>query len=204
MKELRYTLLSEGSSDTVLCHILDWLLHAVRPEIALRSQVADLSILRNPPKSSHDKILAALDLYPCDLLFIHRDADRASRDSRVREIRRALEKAGMQDSPYCCVIPVRMTEAWLLFDEAAIRYAAGNPAGTMHLDLSRDPESLPDPKQVLHHLIRRASGRSPRRLRRMNLGEAVHLTAQRITDFTPLRTYPAFMAMERELAAVLP
>ena len=33
------------------------------------------------------------------------------------------------DKPAICVIPVRMQEAWLLFDEIAIRHAAGNPHG---------------------------------------------------------------------------
>ena len=54
-----------------------------------------------------------------------------------------------------CVIPVRMTEAWLLIDEKAIRIAAGNRNGTEILEIPKlhELESLPDPKKLLYELI---------------------------------------------------
>lgn len=70
---------------------------------------------------------AALALYPCDLIFIHRDAERQPPDLRRSEIVRALQEVENSDAqrpPAICVIPVRMQKAWLLFDELAIRKAA--------------------------------------------------------------------------------
>ena len=134
--ELRYTLLSDGSSDAALMPILDWLLieHGVNKPI--QSQWADLRRLRQPPDELSDRIRVALEFYPCDLLFIHRDAEKASYAERAGEIRNALTKIAEGDlPPNVYVIPVRMTEAWLLFDESAIRFAAGNRNGQNALHL---------------------------------------------------------------------
>ena len=161
-------------------------------------------MLRSPPSELNDRICACLDLYPCRILFIHRDAETASRASRVGEIRRALEQAGVQGPTYCCVVPVRMTEAWLLFNEIAIRRAAGNPAGEIRIELPPSPESLPDPKRVLHDLIRTASGLSASRRKSLPVHAAVHRVAELITDYSPLRNLTAFAEMEWDLMPVLP
>ena len=66
------------------------------------------------------------------------------RISAVMQIRRALEGMPVR---HVLVIPVRMTEAWLLIDELALRRAAGNPNGRNPLDLPalKDLEALPEP-----------------------------------------------------------
>jgi hypothetical protein len=63
------------------------------------------------------------------------------------------------------VIPVRMTEAWLLLDEAEIRWVAGNPKGRAHLSLPRphEVESVADPKALLRECILQAAGVTGRR-----------------------------------------
>jgi hypothetical protein len=54
-------------------------------------------------------------------------------------------------TPHVPVIPIRMTEAWLLLDEAEIRRVAGSPNGKVSLGLpkAKDVESIPDPKAQL-------------------------------------------------------
>lgn len=138
MSDLRYTLLSDGSSDRALLPILNWLLRSHQSDFAVQPQWADL---RRLPKQEQlnlsTRIKSSLELYPCDLLFIHRDAEKESRQKRVEEVRKALEQVGetVSQFPFVCVIPVRMTEAWLLFDEVAIRKASGNPRGKQILQL---------------------------------------------------------------------
>ena len=153
MKELCYTLLSDGSSDKALMPILTWLLRAHQVECAIQSNWADLRRLPKPPKKLLPRIINSLELYPCDLLFIHRDAEREPREKRITEILEVLEEAVKKSvlvPPHICVIPVRMQEAWLLFDEAALRKAAGNPRGRQPLQLPdiRKLEQLPDPLDV--------------------------------------------------------
>ena len=82
MRELRYTLVSDGSSDRALLPILSWLLIEHRVLCPIQAEWADLGRLRNPPKTLASRIEWSLDLYPCDMLFVHRDAEiRAERRS---------------------------------------------------------------------------------------------------------------------------
>jgi hypothetical protein len=102
---------------------------------------------------------------------------------------------------WLCVIPVRMREAWLLFDEDAIRKAAGNPSGTvaLHLPALGQCENLPDPKRVLQDLLRDASGLRTRRRARLRISPMVRRVSEYVHDFAPLRTMPAFSALERAI-----
>ena len=201
--ELRYTLLSDGSSDAALMPILDWLLIENGVSEPIQSQWADLRRLRQPPKELSERIRVALQFYPCDLLFIHRDAERLSYADRAGEIRTALAKIVKDHPPpNVYVIPVRMTEAWLLFDESAIRFAAGNRSGqnALHLPDVNTLESLPDPKADLYSLIREASNLQGRRLKRLNPGERVQRITTYVNNFAPLRALDAFCHLEADIA----
>jgi hypothetical protein len=206
MKELRYTLLSDGSSDRVLLPVLTWLLRQRLPGVAVQEQWADLRLLPTPPRGLAERIRISLELYPCDLLFVHRDAEGDSREARVVEIQRAQEKAVTGGAvPVVCVVPVRMQEAWLLFHETALRRAAGNPNGKAALELPALArlEHLPDPKRHLHQLLRAASELQGRRLRKFPVKTNVLQIAKFIEDFSPLRALAAFRALEEDLDRLL-
>jgi hypothetical protein len=114
--------------------------------------------------------------------------------------------SGLTMPQHVCVIPVRMQEAWLLFDEAAIRKAAGNPNGkdTLSIPPLRKLEDVPDPKALLHDLLKTASGLKGGRLKRFD----PHKSASRITayvdDFAPLRALPAFASLEDTIKQIKP
>jgi hypothetical protein len=207
VKELRYTLLSDGSSDQTLLPVLTWLLRAQRVSCAIQSQWADLRRLPKPPQTLADKIHWSIELYPCDLLFVHRDAEKFPHQVRVAEIQEALTeaKSHLATRPAICVVPVRMTEAWLLFDETALRHAAGNPQGWQTLDLPalRQIEQEPDPKSRLNELLREASGLSGRRRRQLNVSLCTRRLAEFISDFATLRALPAFNALEADVQQVI-
>ena len=64
-------------------------------------------------QTSTERILKAIDFYPCDLLFIHRDAEKEPCHVRVEEIEKAIQEiiATGKDLPtHIAVVPVRMTE----------------------------------------------------------------------------------------------
>jgi hypothetical protein len=204
MKEVKYTLLSEGTSDKALMPILDWLLQCHLPEYAIQSAWADLARFPKPPKTLEERIQSSIEYYPCDVLFIHRDADAQGRSQRLKEIDSALNKLAAQNVvPVIGVIPIRMTEAWLLFDEAAIRSAAENPAGRQSLILPKLAaiEQQADPKETLYGLLRQASGKSGRRLKQFNarLSDKVKRISELTDNFVPLRQLGAFMALEAEI-----
>lgn len=206
MKEIRYTLLTDGSSDRALIPILSWLLYQHCPKYAIQPEWADLGRLPRPPRKEDipKRIIKSVELYPCDLLFVHRDAERMSREERTSEIRQALAK--IAHPPAVCVVPVRMTEAWLLFDEMAVRKAARNPNGNQPLELPvmNEIESLPDPKKMLHDLLRAASGHvSRRRLNRLSVGKLAFRVTQFTSSFMPLLELAAFRNLEEELLEII-
>ena len=207
MTVLTYTLLGDGSSDAVLLRHIAWLLEQhLSSDIATRPQWADLRRLKSKPSSLAERIEATVALYPCDLLFVHRDAERVTPEKRRDEVERAVQHVNCAN-PFVCVIPVHMQEAWLLFDERAIRHAAGNPNGKSQLDLPtlRQIENLPDPKQDLLECLRRASELSGRRLKlfRRDESDAARRVADYIEDFSPLRSLSAFQQLESDIEATL-
>jgi len=207
MNEIRYTLLADGSSDQLLLPILSWLLRGKLPNCAVQSQCADLGSLRKPPIQLSKRIEAAVDYYPCDILFIHRDAERCSPNSRKTEIEDAVRESGIcsPNPHHVCVIPVRMQEAWFLFDSQAIRSAAGNPNGSAVLTLPalKEVENLPDPKDVLHNALRTASELRGRRLKDFRVRFHARRLADVIDDFAPLRAVPAFLMLEGEVKRII-
>ena len=207
MRELRYTLVPDGSSDAALLPILTWLLKTHGVSCAIQPEWADLRQLHLKKRGLADRICRSLDLFPCDLLFVHRDAEREPREKRVDEINEAIKKAitSHQVPPAVCVVPVRMQETWLLFDEAAIKYAAGNRSGRQSLALPpiRQLEQLSNPKAILYECLRQASGLSGHRLKRFPVHRRVHRVTEFIGDFSPLQVLSAFNALESDIVAII-
>lgn len=205
MNRIRYTLLTDGSSDASLQRHIDWLLRTrLAPHQPIDGQWADLRASRIKPQSLAKRIQLAVELYECEILLVHRDAEKESPEHRVAEIHDAARSLPSV-APVVCVVPVRMMEAWLLFDETAIRRAAGNPNGAMKIDLPRlkDIERLSDPKSVLLDTLKSASGLKGRRLRQFSAELARKLVADNITDFSPLLQLAAFQRLESELRETL-
>ena len=150
MSEITYTLLSDGTSDKALLPIIECPLHQHFPDLIVQRQWADLSRLPKPPKTLTKRIEKAILFYPCDCIFVHRDAEKQSLLERQYEIEDAWRRVSKEiiTRTMVGVIPVRMTEAWLLIDEQAIRTASGNPSGRQAINLPsiRSLETLPDPQ----------------------------------------------------------
>ena len=202
MGRLRYTLVADGSSDRSLVPILTWLLRGSCGLQPIQGEFSDLRRLPIPPKSLAERIDRSVELFPCDLLFVHRDAERATVEHRAAEVGRAVRKTKVATGPVVCVVPVRMQEAWLLIDEAALRHAAGNPNGREPLNLPsvETLEALPDPKEILHDLLRRASGLRGRRLASFNERLSGLRVAELIEDFRPLYRLTAFQRLAADVA----
>jgi hypothetical protein len=198
---LAFTLAGDGATDRSLRTVLEWVLGQL-PLLRNHGFVVQVAA---PGTNLRERLTRALRDYPCDVLFVHRDAEKEPREKRLEEIRRAVSEAGV----LACVpvVPVRMTEAWLLIDEEAIRRAAGNPNGEVLLSLPKvaSLESVPDPKKLLRECLIRASEKTGRRLQQFerDLGERAERVAELITDFSPLRQLPAFKSFENDAREIL-
>jgi len=90
---------------------------------------ADFSRLIKKPKNLSEKNATAIDLFYPMLLFVHRDAGNEKANKRENEIDGATDivvKKLEGKFFFVKIIPSRITEAWLLAVEYAIRKASGN------------------------------------------------------------------------------
>ena len=168
VRPLRGIFIAEGSSDMPISDIVEGLFFEKGVQIHLSRP--DFSILEKVGKDVRSKLVAGFALVGngVDLVVVHRDADNAGSDARRAEIRAAIDTFDIEPSTVP-VIPVRMTEAWLLLDEASIRLVAGNPRGRAQLGLPKlhEVESQADPKRMLADCLLRAADVSGRRRERV-------------------------------------
>lgn len=158
---------AEGSSDEPLANLV---------ELLFRDRGVDLRLTSPPfeqlPKVAKDvksRVTAGIKLmeHQVELVVVHRDADNVGSAVRRNEIEAAIRQI---DAEVCCcpIVPVKMTEAWLLLDEANIRQVAGNPRGREPLKLPKlhEVERVADPKDLLKQALLAASGATGRRRER--------------------------------------
>ena len=206
MNDFKFTLIADGRTDDALIPILKWLLRNLGIN-APEPQLPILGNLRNPPKNLQDKIAIALDLFPCNILFIHRDAeaDENPIEPRTKEIRKAEKLVQKSLPPIVCVIPLKMIESWLLFHEDAKRKVLGNPNGRKHINFKKisEIEKITDHKARLEKMLSDASFPSRRGKRVTSPPNYCVRIAEEIDDFEPLRNLSAFQKLEKELKNTL-
>lgn len=163
----RVLFLGEGPSDDGIRIHIERMAVECGVEISLTAPNAEM--LPTTERSVTGKLNAIRKLGGSyELVFIHRDADGAGREARVSEIAAGVN-AAMSGVACVPVVPVRMTEAWLLLDEGLIREVAGNPNGRVKLNIptAREAERMADPKAFLKDLITTASETTGRRRREL-------------------------------------
>lgn len=197
MRRVTATLVTDGSSDKLLAPLIE-LLFSAHTELPYKVNCAE----GLPPLSSGLKarIDSALELFPCDFLFVHRDAEGVEATVRQQEIETNWPDS-QQTAVLICVVPVRMTEAWLIANEEPIRSAVGNPNGTEALGLPavKNIESLPDPKEILFAALKAASGLSASRKRRFDPNQFRHRVSELTDDLEPLRKLSSFRHLEAQV-----
>jgi hypothetical protein len=182
---IRILFLCEGTSDEGIALHIDRL--AGERGLEVLTTTPDLGRLgHRVGKSIDDKLRAIAKLDgEYDLVVVHRDADNAGPEARYREIERGVRAASLA-APHAAVVPVRMTEAWLVLDEGPIRRVAGNPHGRAPLGLPahNEAERKADPKTILRDALATASGATGRRLSIFN-SRFPHHRRQLLEDLDP-------------------
>src|SRR5690242_453085 len=111
----RILFLGEGSSDEGIAVHVERIAEGFGLDVALT--VPDLGLLPLKDRTVRGKLEAVMTLGASfDLVVVHRDSDNVDRREREREIREAVEVA-VPRCPHVAVVPVKMTEAWLVLDE---------------------------------------------------------------------------------------
>lgn len=161
----RALFLADGPSDIPLAGHIEGLCRRHGIEMDVVAVPAD-RLPRGTGRRVNARVKAVLHTDPAfDCVFVHRDAESQDPAQRYREVRDGVRGGGFTGASVA-VVPIRMTEAWLLLDEPAIRRVAGRPTGTLPLDLPTlaEVERLADPKRRLQETLVSAAHVSGRRL----------------------------------------
>ena len=192
--QLAYAVVADGGTDRLLVPIIQWAIHRLDPGVEI------LEPEFRKRKGSVAEFLAAYRTGAL-LIFVHRDAENTTLDARLQEFQPLLRQDVVP------VVPVRMSESWLLFDGSAIAKAAGSPRSSVPVPALAQLETIPDPKQRLDDLLFQAAGapagRRGRTFRRSIANRRVSV-AEYITDYSPLESVPAFRRFQEALAVRYP
>lgn len=143
-------------------------------------------------------------------LIVHADADHPSPDRAAIEriqpgfdlVHRAKESVCHQLLP---IIPVQMTEAWMLADPEALRQVIGTNLETQALGLPAQAhlvESDTNPKQTLNQALQCALAHRPRRRRRIDPGTVYEPLARQI-NLERLGAVAAYQRFVHDMVQVL-
>lgn len=149
-------------------------------------------------------------------LIVHADADYPTRDRALAERfipgQKEVYKISQTQELVCeylvPIIPVQMTEAWMLADPDALREVIGVRLTAEAIGVPAHPhqvESDPDPKQTLNTAIQKALAQRSRRRRRMDVRSVYEPLARQISlaRLSGVPAYAQFMAdLTRTLIAL--
>ena len=141
------------------------------------------------------------------ILCIHADADDIS-DSRAfdNKINPAFAAVWQHENSGLCknlvaVVPVQMSEAWMLSDKALLKYEIGTDKTDSELGLDRYPEDYSDPKNTIAEAINIAESDLTRRKRgKLKVTDLYSIIGQKVSlvKLDALPSYSKFNNAVRE------
>lgn len=139
------------------------------------------------------------------VLCVHLDADAGNdKDVFVNKINPAkIELEKLEDEHYCKqilpIVPVYMTEAWMLADRELLKNQIGTTKTDKELNIFRDPETIVDPKTVIKAAIRIARQEIVKRRRRdLSISELYQPIGQEIS-LDKLKVLPSYVKFRNEV-----
>jgi hypothetical protein len=212
MRSLVLALYAEGPTDE---RFLSIIIQRTAEGLLLRlgQTVVDVLtpiILR--PKFTHtltsraESILdVAQQAYGYHALIIHTDADHSTSEWAMNErIRPGIDLVQLRQNGVCHhlvpIIPVRMTEAWMLTDIRALQTVIGTDLSATALGIPEHPslvDKLLEPKQILNQAIQNSGRR-----RRIHLGTLYEPLARQI-DLGHLQIVAAYQDFTNDLTNTL-
>ncbi|MEM6261448.1 MAG: DUF4276 family protein [Bacteroidota bacterium] len=138
------------------------------------------------------------------VLFVHADADASTnRDVLQYKIQPAFKAAKALGVNNCkcfvAVIPIYMTEAWMLADFELLREELGTSLLKSELGLQRSPESLTNPKEALINAIAITQHNKPKRRRNQLTISDLYRPVGQGTEISKLRELSSYRHFEEGL-----
>lgn len=194
-RQITFCVVADGGTDRLLVPIIQWAIHRLDPNV---------EILEPEFRKRSGPVAQFLAQYNpgTHLIFVHRDAENRSLDERLEEFSTVTPSKNIVP-----VIPIRMSEAWILFDSRAIARAADRPSYAVTVPKISELEGIADAKNHLERLLLEAAG-SPTGRRLKNFKRSIVdrrvSVASLISDFEPLESLYAFGQFQQSLAKSYP
>ena len=206
-------LYAEGSTDTrFLSPLIQRTAEKILGQYGLKVvDVADPIIIPKKRGRQEENILqAALDAYGFHALLVHADADYGTRERALQEriqpgfnlVSRSIQEVCKDLIP---IIPVRMTEAWMIADPDTLCKVIGT-------DIKPENSGLPsravlveqdaNPKETLNQLVRKVNSTRPRTRRQIDMNTRYELLARQIS-LDRLDNVPSFRQFVTDLVVLL-
>ena len=143
----------------------------------------------------------AFDKFGVVFLFVHTDSD-ASTDELIfrTKIVPAEENLLLQDDMHCkhivAIVPIQMTESWMLADKNLLKEEIGIEKTDAELGIHLNPEAITNPKSLIENIIRLSKEDLPKRRRNrgLNISDLYQIIGQKIeiSELEKLSSYVKF------------
>jgi Domain of unknown function (DUF4276) len=135
------------------------------------------------------------------VLCVHTDADDRNDNHVIQyKINSAFENIENSGENNLCknlvaVIPIQMTESWMLADKAVLKNEIDTELLDTDLEIHRNPENYANPKEAIENAIRIARSNLPQRKRyEFGIGELYQIVGQKtdLAKLSKLSSYQKF------------
>ncbi len=143
------------------------------------------------------------------VLCVHTDADDSSDEkARTERILPSFEAVLETEEENICknllaIVPIQMTESWLLADEEALLDAMMSTKSLRELGIEHAPERYSNPKAKIEEAIRYAHQNRSKRHRQQILISDIYGPVGQQCDLTKLRALNSFQKFEEEVKGSL-
>lgn len=148
----------------------------------------------------------AFDKFGIILLFIHTDSDNDD-DELVfnSKINPAIQELLLQDEKFYCremiaIVPVKMTEAWMIVDRQLLKNEIGIDKTDAELGINVNPEEINDPKTHIENIIRLSKEERTKRKRGkgLQIADLYQIIGQTI-ELSELEKLTSYMKFKNSL-----
>ncbi len=206
---------AEGTTDI---RFLSKIILRTTEEIILNRSQSIISVLEPFPievKKTGDRIQeirqVAAKAYGYNILIIHADADYEIDEKAFKErINPGFESVKLDKTEEFCkdlvaIVPVQMTEAWMLADKETLKEELGTQKNNRELGLNfplKQLEKIADPKSKIQEIMRIAFKDLPTRKRRMQISSLYSPLGQQVS-LEILEQLPSYLKFKADLTNVL-
>jgi hypothetical protein len=147
----------------------------------------------------------AFEEFGVTFIFVHTDSDASTDDLIFKsKIVPAQENLLLQDDMYCkhivAIVPIQMTESWMLADKYLLKEEIGIEKTDSELGIHVNPETITNPKSLIESIIRLSKEdlTKRRRNRGLNISDLYQIIGQKI-EISELEKLPSYIKFKTSL-----